>query len=504
MGLLQLPGELLDDIITRTIPLGFQNFVLSCKTIYARGQRQIERYNRLQKQRLFASRPSNDKGKSMQLLYDISNDPALADCIDVLKLSDPAAVGESSDDSQLSDEFRMEPSVMDKIKELVTESEWIEGAGVDVKSWWENVMSEDDLVDEEDDALPFTAVSLLCQLSGLKTLQLPHTWSLIDADDPNSDEEKQLLYVLDTLIRNANESGPARCPLNQLETILPFNPLGYTSRAALQCLEPFFSLKSLKKLFGVSLVAVQDGFDGSPFHWRSEFDSSLRRVELAGCCIDSDGLSQFVAHTPQLEIFKYSHETKWQGCQYDWNPGAFLDTLGQYCGPYIKHLAVTVDILHGAIINGASSFIAFTNLETLEVDVLVFCGPPIESGQRKGQDAYVPPGDIPWTEHDIPCIGSMVPACVSRLEINTDFPTTDKQALRSLLKNIEQQKEERLHNLQEVIVRQYAGDSAKGTFGVPGLVLIVDGRSEGVQDRSMLPTWKRKFAETVGGTYRHL
>jgi hypothetical protein len=501
MGLLQLPGELLDEIITFTLPHGFENFVLSCKAIYARGESKIDRYNRLQSRRRFASQPTHDRGKALQLLYEISCDPLLADFIDVLCLRNTRRDGNQSDASQLTDEFRMEDETMDRIKEIVTRSEWLEHAGVDVEGWWERIMNEDETADEEDseEELPCTVVSLLSQLPGLKALQLPESWKMIQVAHPRDEEDKQLVYVLDALIKHSHESGERRCPLKELETILPFMPAGYEARAGLQCVEPFLSLRSIKELLGVSLIAVEDGYTGIPFHWRSELHSPLRRIELASCCVDSDGLSSFIAHTPQLEVFKYSHETKWHGCEHDWNPGAVVEALGRHCGSHITELALTIDELYGDIINGASTFLAFTNLKSLEVDVLVFCGPPIESGQRKGIEAYIPPGDIPWTEHDIPCIGSMIPNRVMHLEINTDYPRDDEQALRSLLKNIKQQKEERLHHLEHVIIRQSAGDSAKEVFGVPGLVTITNGRIEGVTSRSMLPSWKRKFAERVGG-----
>jgi hypothetical protein len=162
-------------------------------------------------------------------------------------------------------------------------------------------------------------------------------------------------------------------------------------------------------------------------------------------------------------------------------------------------MALTIDEMYGDIVNGASSFLQFNKLRALEVDVRIFCGPPLESGQRKGLNSYVPPSDIPWTVHDIPCIGSMAPKTIVHMAINTDFPTVDEQALRSLMKNIRQQKAERLHGLEAVVIRQYGGDSAKEVFGIPGLVVCVDG-NEGVnKPRQMMPMWKRDFETRVGG-----
>lgn len=502
MGLLQLPGELLDEIITQTIPNGFISFALSCKQIYGRATDQIERHNRLRQLARYAAQPSNDKGKAMYLLYELSRDQLLGQCIHYLNLRDPLAEGSQSETSFLSDEFRMEEDAMEKIKSLVTSSPWLHQAGADVEDWWRLVMEEDDRVDHEDDpqGIPYTVVSLLSQLPMLRSLQLPWSWKEFDHNDAsNTDAEKQLLYVLDALVGYSNKgTEPQRC-LGSLSTLLPFMPEGYEERAGFQCLEPFLSLNSLRELYGVSLIAVEDSYTGIPFTWRANQHSALRRIELAYCCIDAEGLSSIVQHTPQLEVFRYSHQTKWHGCQHDWNAGAFVSALSTYCGASITTLAITIDELYGDIVNGASSFLSFGKLQLLEVDVRIFCGPPIESNQRKGLNNYVPPGETPWTVHDIPCIGSMAPVSIRNLIINTDYPSSDKQALRSLLKNVQQQKAERLENLQAVTIRQFDGDSAKSTFAIPGLVICVDGNQEEYWPRDQLPLWKRDFHWRVGG-----
>lgn len=437
----------------------------------------------------------------MHLLYELSRDRMLAQCIQHLNLRDPMTEGSQSEISLMSDEFRMEEESMDKIKNMVTSSPWLHQAGADVEDWWRLVMQEDERVDDEDDpqGMPHTVISLLSQLPMLRSLQLPGSWNGFDDSLDMNSENKQLFYVLDALLGFSNDGRTAQRPLELLHTLLPFMPTGYDSRAGFQCVEPFMKLKSLRELYGISLIAVEDGYTGIPFTWHGSQVSALRRMELAYCCIDADGLGSIVKHTPQLEVFRYSHQTKWHGCQHDWNAGAFISMLSTNCGNTIMTLAITIDELYGEIINGASSFLAFPKLSLLEVDVRIFCGPPIESNQRLGLDSYVPPGETPWTVHDIPCIGSMAPASITHLIINTDYPSSEEHALRSLLKNVQQQKEERLHSLQAVTIRQFDGDSAKMTFAIPGLVLVVDGNEEGYRPRDELPLWKRDFFQRVGG-----
>ncbi|KAF2275253.1 uncharacterized protein EI97DRAFT_379811 [Westerdykella ornata] len=503
MGLLQLPGEVLDEIIDFAVPDGLENFALSCKLIYARASSQIFHHNRRTRIGRYAAQPSNDRGKPLLLLFEISRDPSVADYIDVLNLRNPNPDDNASGSTQLTDEFRMEEEAMDGIKNMVTQSAWLESAGVNVEDWWDAMMDEDETVDDEDDfeGVPCTVVSLLSQLPNLRSLQLPETWVQFRPESALTDRERQLLYVLDALVAysNAGAKGVGR-PLQHLETLLPFSPSGYEARAALQSVEPFLALKGLRELFGVALIAVDDSYTGIPFRWRSDHAiSSLRRIELAHCCIDADGISEFLSRTPQLEIFRYSHETKWHGCEHDWNAGAFIGAIARHCGATITEMAITIDEMYGDIINGASSFLAFNNLRTLEVDVQIFCGPPLESGQRRGLAAMVPDGETPWTEHDIPCIASMLPPSIEHMVINTDFPQSEAQALRSLLKNIPQQQAERLPQLQTVIIRQFNDTSGEEVFGIPGHVHVVDGNAELKLQRSMLPLWKRNFSTRVGG-----
>jgi hypothetical protein len=186
-------------------------------------------------------------------------------------------------------------------------------------------------------------------------------------------------------------------------------------------LQPFMALDSLKEMYLHSAVAVDDQFDGYVFEWKFPgLSSALTRFEFVSSCISADGLSSLVAHTPNLAVLKYSHQTKFHGCEYDWNPGAFVEALARHCSNTIVEVAITIDELMGDIINGASSFLALPNIKKLEVDVQVFCGPPVESGQRRGPDARVPDGERPWTSEDIPCIGSMMPTGIREVQINTD------------------------------------------------------------------------------------
>jgi hypothetical protein len=216
--------------------------------------------------------------------------------------------------------------------------------------------------------------------------------------------------------------------------------------------------------------------------------------------MDGSGLAPLLANTPALTVFKYSHQTKWDGLQHDWNAGEVLETLANYCSESLVEIAITIDEMHGDIINGLSSFLRFKTLEKLEVDVECFCGPPLESGQRQGRDARIPIGEDQWRHIDIPCMGDMLPPSMRELHVNTDFPEPSKDALQALFKNIVIRRKDTLTRLHTAIIRQYRSSSAKEIADRHETHLeAFDEDVPNPRPRSMMPLWKRQFDNTVGG-----
>ncbi|PSN62408.1 hypothetical protein BS50DRAFT_531582 [Corynespora cassiicola Philippines] len=497
MGLLDLPPELLDAIINYAGPAGIESFVLSCKAVHVRAASQIQQHNALKRRwtSTTLSRPTALHGDALHLLYDISQDPLTAQYVEVLSLWD-RRLEESIDPDNVED-FRTNEQGMAEIKKTVMENRYLQLANVDLEDWWDHIVSEGP------DDIFYIVITLLSLLPNLKTLQLPPgRWGNFNPYEFSEEPERTLVSVLDTIVSQAHPTGYSGPPLSKLEKILPFTPEGYDMRAGLQSLEPFMVLDSIREIYASSCVAVDDSYTGIPFQWRHGHQPSpITKLELAHCCIDAEGLEALVAHTPALHTFRYSHQTKWHGCQHDWNPGAFLSTLGKYCGPNINHLAVTIDELLGDIINGMSTFFAFPALQTLEVDVRVFCGPPLESGQQLGEGSRSSEGANPWTHSDIPCIGEMLPPSIEEVEINTDFPQPDEAALNSLLKNIVFHRGTRLFRLHKFIVRQFDSDSAQTLADKVGVTLeVFSTQRAGHPDipRAMMPRWKRTFEEDVG------
>jgi hypothetical protein len=494
MGLLDLPPEILDLVIDVTAPGGLESFVLTCKAVFGRAKTQIARHNELRKKwgRTTNASPSR-RGDTLNVLYEISREPVIAEYITSLSLWDRRS--EDQVEAELNGyDFREDETAMSNIKALLRGAEYY--AMADQDEWWQQILEEDAAGEETDVDKLYATVALLSLLPNLKMLQLPDRWHEVRRNEA----AESLVPAVESLVAMSNASRQGRRPLSSLETILPFVEEGYDVRAGLQCLQPFMCLNSVRSLFAVSCVAVEDDWSNVPFEWPLSFKSPLTRIELASCCIDSGALSVLLANTPAVTVFRYSHQTKWDGLEYDWNPGAFLEVIANHLGHQLLELAITVDELHGEIVNGLSSFLRLVKLEKLEVDVISFCGPPLESGQRLGRDAYIPAGAKPWTHIDIPCMGDMLPPSIRELHVNTDFPEPSQDALYALFKNIKDRRGDKLLKLEKAVIRQYKSSSARQMAEAHDAILeVFDEDVPAPRARSIMPEWKRKFDARVGG-----
>ncbi|KAF2834030.1 hypothetical protein CC86DRAFT_312307, partial [Ophiobolus disseminans] len=499
MELLDLPVELLDQILDLTLPSGLESFALSCKAVYARAAAQILRHKTLKQQWRRTTFTNHHRGDLFRILYDISRDALAGQYVEVLDFLNAHHACEGCDE-----DFRVSKEVMQQIKTTVLDSALFEIACVDATEWWDAIAAQQKSggpngYGDVDAVHAFT--SLMDQLPNLKTLQLPPGWYNAWSLDYDTDTETNLTAVFDVMIQASSIDDGRGRPLGKLGFLLPTEDVGHDDRAPFQRLEPFMGLKTLRELYATNCVACDDGYTGLPFEWRfPETRSSLRRVELTCCCMDADGISQLLSHTPLLVVFRYSHECKWHGCLFDWNAGEFAEAIAQHCGRSITDLAITCDTFYGDIVNGVSSFRRFSKLRQLEIELRVLCGPPLDSGQRNSEEDYVvPEGQIQWSVGDLPCWADMLPETIVETHINTDdFTEQDEAALEALLKDFPERRESRLSNLSQFMIRQYRDDSARALAKRAGAELLVfdqDGRQ--FPPREMMPAWRQRFHRRV-------
>jgi hypothetical protein len=281
---------------------------------------------------------------------------------------------------------------MTTISDMVIECPFLEEADIDGSWWWDLHLSpENSLSDAKTERPMATLITLFLFLPNLKELGLPRWWSIGEWelwDDPSlRNQVKWMPFALLTkMIQLARkpelsslEPKPGYRPLGKLETITPYASEGYDSRVALQQLEPLLALPNLENVYSISGMACFDDYTGPPFHWHTSHLKynlsgfiSLRRLEIAYGCCDAEGISAIVSNTPRLEVFKYSHQVKWHGCEMDWQAGLFVSALSREVGKTLKQLVIRAE--SACECYGKPSFASFQKLEELEIDDVVLCG----------------------------------------------------------------------------------------------------------------------------------
>ena len=514
MSLLGLPSELLDNIIALTwgFPAGFENTLLTCKSIYQVGKHHLPRYHALRRKWKNVSLDGNDREirSSQNVLRAIAQDPIIAGLIETLDLrggedskmvDDPdenedededeeeeEGDGEDEDeqDDEDEDEDEVEPQIQyqgsviktsknppDKVDlmlhQMVRQSLPLAMAGQDADAWIFQMRSDaipfveyDGNYDYDEDESKmwrlYRAVFLLTLLPNLIELTLPEDWSRID-DQPKA---APLEKVLNTTMRDLHTSPDKRnMPLSKLRRLLPFEEIEYdpSPRGGVRVVSPFMVLPTLEELHVTDLIAVDDGYTGIPFTWDyPDLTSNLRMIYLEGCCVSAEGVAELLTYTPHVTSFHYSHGPKWHGVCHDWDAGGFVAAVGMR-GEAMTDLTIKLDHLYGEVETGVISLKQFPVLERLKIDVRAFCAPSPDSGEKFGLEGTK---SKIWTADCIPPLQNILPSSVKYVSLYSGGTETtlDLPALRALFKNPEAlNRSSALSNLEVLAISRMTFDA---------------------------------------------
>ncbi|KAI1506160.1 hypothetical protein F5X99DRAFT_365734 [Biscogniauxia marginata] len=434
MLLLDLPTELLRDIIQQSIPEGFENVMLSCKTIHAYGHELIKDYNAKREECRDVSFNINNNRNALYWLYRVAKEPSLPHYMRTVDLNGYkeykrySTLGMFSIDLRKTaayrefDKLKDNEVVLQHIKELITSSPYLPDG--DESFWIKSLLSDLGDADHYSEHDFFAGVFFLTLLPNTRTLTLPWNTSCVpctfDARINGIHQYENVFNEIQCKARSLHVDA-SLSKLKRLEFLLQAE---YDTKERLGFLAPFLILPNLETLFATSLVAVNYSY---PFTWSyPEVNSNLRSIELVHCAMDASGVSELLAHMPHLISFRYSHGSKHHGVEAYWDAGAFVAAIGRHVGGQLQHLAITVEI-HGLneIMTAVTSMREFIRLETLEVDYAYFCGPSIESGEQTFLGKPPNPGHQEWTVDAIPSLQQILPSSLQSLivfiEPNSDL-----------------------------------------------------------------------------------
>ncbi|OQE14826.1 hypothetical protein PENFLA_c035G08889 [Penicillium flavigenum] len=466
-SLLGLPLELLVHIVQETIPVDFEATALSCKTLFAASTPFRAQYaTRRKRFRNFTfSRKSEEKpqgaGESdsgeywdeitqktgirvmttRQLLENIALDHSVAQYIQSIDLTGSADAEEEEDEDVINS---LEAEVPETLRSLVLTSPFIEAVSGDVDDWIKGIRS----------SMIHADVFLLTLLSQVRKVALHPRWDELDPLGTRHmwlGTNEPLWPVLKLITHRANrlEEFPD-APLSLLSAVQPSRDIGYEEKSPLTPFVPFLAINSVSEVSLRSCILKDDGYTGIAFDPMVEcYSTNLRKLTLESSVAGPEELSQLLTRIPNLEIFEFSHETKWHGCGYNWNIGAFLDTVQIVCAKTLRELSVTVLDHWGNKGATLMNMTRFQKLAVLELDVDMLCGPAYDPSMRDLEwDEFESVGSPAW-----PRLTDMLPASIERfsLYLNT-FGDDHLRCISHLIEGLSDARATRLAHLNELFL----------------------------------------------------
>ncbi|KAI0466205.1 hypothetical protein F4859DRAFT_497977 [Xylaria cf. heliscus] len=402
MPLLDLPSELLDQIVWESIPEDFENLILTCRTLYECGKGHVQQHNiRKRRYRLMSIQGCFDPS----WLADFAEEPIIPYYATTVDLRKQSAIGYKSDSAETCRQ-----GVKQRVQILIKQSPYLALDGVDPNFWIDMVLSDLGDNDNYSDHNLFLGIFYLTFFPNVTNLTLP--WSA-PGGIPYHDRKRatnQYELVLNAIAQKSRSKHNRRA-LGKLKRLNYMLVPDYNIHQRLQFLLPLLTLPELEELYANSLTAIEFHQE---FKWtHPQTHSNLRTIELVHCCMDAV-VSELLAHTPHLTTFKYKHASKHHGMESYWDAGEFVASIEKQVGSQLQHLAVTVEVNAVNGINaGVISMHGFNKLETLEMDLLTFYGPSVESGEKAGIPSTLPnPGYTKWSIDAIPPLYKILPACI--------------------------------------------------------------------------------------------
>lgn len=439
MGLTDLPPELLEPIITHTLPEGFESLALSCKSIYALCRPFLDRHNQLRL--LFRNFDYSDLPGRRLFPFDTA-----LDVIARIAVEPVVARYIRTADFNLDSQFLFRrprdhgrPDCQNPhVVRLLADSPYLAQAGLDPKQYYGQIDKELN-IDHQPRNLHYSqhaATFLLTLLPNIETLRLPRPWRSIGATEK----------LVDAIVCKAKEphllwSTPS---LAQLTKFGPFFDCGGPPEfPAPSCTSSFLALPKIQSFMGTACSGMANA--STPRYKHDVFGESLEHVNLGSCCIDGIAITDFLKHTPRLKTLRYSHRSREGGPQ-DWDFCNFVTAVERGVGHHLEDLSISTNC---PILPGKTSMRGYQCLRKLQcpLDFLISMmeATVIESRATAAkQPLFAEDLADHEPDHCDLWIGAFIPASLSRLSLETEEKSRHDKALEVLFDSLAARKRAQL------------------------------------------------------------
>ena len=449
MVLMQLPNELLENIVRHALPEGFESVALTCTRIYALCTPFIEYHNKLRGQfRTFNyfrrdGHPDFVIGTGFDLLTRIAVEPIVARYI---READFARDGIFRPCELVENTQPDGP-----VGKLLAQSPYLKQAGLDWQQYFAKIMEEEGPFGRWS---PHAAVFLLTLLPNVEKLTLPARVGPLESTDK----------LIDAIVRKARR--PSSLPYDRPSLAL-CTTFHHSSALDLDRVKAFLALPCVRRLCSSNCVAIKDNGRMSSLaqNWSYDLGQTLEVVDFSGCYIDHMAIADFLKLTSRLRSLRYTHMRKGdpEGPPQDWDICKFVTAIEREAGDHLMQLSIIMIEVRGSILPGRASLRGFKRLQTLEfplevavcnITAAVACQlakakEPMSGGSMDHQAPEAPHGDC---AHESSFTGDLVPASVSQLSLISSGTDEHAKALDVMFRDFAAEKDAWLPALQEIHV----------------------------------------------------
>ena len=233
----------------------------------------------------------------------------------------------------------------------------------------------------------------------------------------------------------------------------------------------FLALPRVRSFYGAGLRDIRnDGVqlvtNNQP---RSVFGRELVTVNFLCCCIDGDGISDFLQHSRHLRKFRYAHLTKPHHSSQAWDICKFVTAIERRVGAHLEELYISMDELRRTTVPSRGSLLGFQRLRTLEFPLEIVMATIMAS--RNSSSSL--PSDSPIAEEatstkdecdtskhehkesESMMINDLIPTTVTILSILTDITDKYIPAVEALFGHFNTWKERARPALREIYLSSH-------------------------------------------------
>lgn len=429
MTLMQLPVELLEQVISHTLPEGFESLALTCKFLYTLCIPFLEHHNNLRWHfRDFRYCKTDISFRYHHELFRFPDTATSAFNL-ISRIAIEPSVGryilkaDFSSDSRLYSRFtypeRLNTTYEDRdeaVRQLLADSSYLREAGLDWKEYYSAMMEDVNNCRYSQHAAAF----VLTLLPNLQRFQPSRLWN------PTPTTEKLVAAIIHAARRTNHNTASLAHLIAFEETVGEYESSWATSIIALPHIQLLESGGRRGKFYGNKYLCP-------------DFNSKVEKVWFLHASIDAVAIADFLGHTSCLKSLTYWHSTRASMGHQDWDLCGLIAAVQHEVGSHLEKLSAITTERRCFISPGKPYLRGFQRLQSLELPLdIVVCG--LKAAELAGHGS-LDSGSL---------LGDLIPTSVSELSLFSPGKTPHDKALGLLFHDFATQKQLQKLNLKEI------------------------------------------------------